>query len=103
MKITKANKLPEAQYVEMLEVAKHLRGEIVKLNRGEKPWGVYTEARKGGLRSKMLIGRPDASMINKIQKMANTKYPHLNINVNVHNRYAAWSSDGICIFIKTKN
>ena len=102
MQTTKANKLPEAQYVEMLNVAKQLRSEITKLNPGLRTYRVYTEARKNGLRSKMELGDNKISM-DAIQKLADKTYPHLDIQIKRHNSRWVWSFGGICIFIKAKN
>ena len=102
MQITKANKLPEAQYIEMLNVAKQLRSKITKLNKGLKTYRVYTEARKGGLRSKMELGKNKVN-IDAIQKLANKTYPHLDIQIKRHDSKWAWSNSGVCIFIKVKN
>jgi len=102
MYITKANQLPEAQYIEMLNVAKQLRSEITKLNPRFITYRVYTEARKGGLRSKMELGRNTID-INMIQKLANKTYPHLDIQIKQHNSRWAGSNSGVCIFIKVKN
>ena len=100
MIITKANKLPETQYLEMLNVAKHLRKKYCKSS-SFRPWRVYTEARTGGLRSKMEI-KQSKKGLNKIRKIAGKKYPHLNITIEMHNPKSSWSSEGICIFVKVK-
>ncbi len=102
MKITKANKLPETQYIEMLDVAKQLRKIITKSNSGLRVYRVYTEARKGGLRSKMELGGNTVN-ISALQKLANKRYPHLDIQIKRHDSKWAWSNRGVCIFIKVKN
>ena len=102
MKITKANQLPEAQYIEMLDVAKQLRKVITKSDPKLNVWRVYTEARKGGLRSKMELGKNKVN-IDTIQKLANKTYPHLDIQIKRHDSKWAWSNSGVCIFIKVKN
>jgi hypothetical protein len=101
MPVTKANKLPEEQYLKMLDAAKYLRGEIVKINKVKRVWRVYTEARKGGLRSKMEIGISGLKL-KAIQQLANKQFPNLDIQIKLHNATWMWSNSGVCIFIKVK-
>jgi hypothetical protein len=93
--VTKANKLPVNDYVEMLDVAKHLRSVITSEIGKIYLHRVYTEARKGGLRSKMILCR-NRFNYNHLQELANISYPHLDIQIKRHN-YSE-----VCIFIKTK-
>lgn len=99
MPVTKANKLPEEQYLKMLDAAKYIRGEIVKLNKGKQVWRVYTEARKEGLRSKMQM---DAEGIRTfaVEEAASTAYPDLDIQIRIGN---IWNNRDVCIFIKVKS
>lgn len=101
MPVTKANKLPEEQYLKMLDAAKYLRGKIVKLNKGKQVWRVYTEARKGGLRSKMEIDTGGLKL-DKVQQLANKQFPNLDIRIEFHKATWSWSNNGVCIFIKVK-
>jgi hypothetical protein len=102
MYITKANKLTETKYVHLLDVAKTLREVYMRMSKG-RCYRVYTEARAKGLRSKMCLGNVDVKSIIKLNNMAKTMYPHLDIVVEQNTGNRPWSFDSVCIFVKVKN
>jgi hypothetical protein len=101
MYITKANKLTETKYLHLLDVAKKLREAYLLMSKG-RCYRVYTEARKGGLRSKMCMGKVDIKSILELNDMAKTMYPHLDIVVEQNKGNHPWSFDSVCIFVKVK-
>jgi basic membrane lipoprotein Med (substrate-binding protein (PBP1-ABC) superfamily) len=104
MKITKANKLPGTQYLELLDVAKYLRAVYVSaLTETEKQryWRVYTEARANGLRSKMICATSFKAM-DKVMKVAQNEYPHLDIKIAKNKPMYSFALHGVNIFVKVK-
>jgi hypothetical protein len=105
MKITKANKLPGTQYLELLDVAKYLRAVYVSaLTETEKQRfyrRVYTEARANGLRSKM-VGATSFTAMEKVMKVAQNEYPHLDIKIAKNKPKYSFALHGVNIFVKVK-
>lgn len=103
MQITKANKLTETKYLHLLDVAKTLREVYLRMSKLEH-FRVYTEARKGGLRSKICLysSKIKPIHITKLNEMVKTLYPHLDIIVKQPTKKYLWSSNDVCIFIKVK-
>jgi hypothetical protein len=101
MHITKANKLTETKYVHLLDVAKTLRRVYLRMSK-DKCYRVYTEARKGGLRSKMCLSKIDEKSIRLLNDTVKIMYPHLDIVVKRNTSNRPWSFDEVCIFVKVK-
>lgn len=101
MHITKANKLTETKYVHLLDVAKTLRGVYLRMSKS-RCYRVYTEARVGGLRSKMCLSKVDAKSIRLLNDTVKITYPHLDIVVKRNTSNRPWSFDDVCIFVKVK-
>lgn len=101
MSVTKANKLSETKYLHLLDVAKTLRGAYSRLSKG-RCYRVYTEARKGGLRSKMCMGKIDYLAMAKLNDVVGALYPHLDIVIKPTTETYPWSFSGVSIFVKVK-
>jgi hypothetical protein len=101
MSVTKATQLSETQYSHLLDVAKSLRGTYLQLSK-DYCYRVYTEARKGGLRSKMCMGKANIKAIAKLNEAAKALYPHLDIVVEQNTSNYMSAIDDVCIFIKVK-
>jgi len=103
--VTKANKLPVNDYTMLLNVAAKLRKVYLGQVKPKYQPRVYTEARIGGLRSKMCInhdGFDDGGLA--VMNVVNKKYNHLGIKI-----YAECSTNSgygpcshVSIFVKFK-
>ena len=104
--ITKATNLTNKEYQHLLELTAGFRKMFLKSAKCGS-WRVYTEARKNGLRSKIVLKGPYTNKDIKygmkiIRQINDNLFKNLDITIKENQPKYRWQGEAVCIFVKYK-